>query len=77
MKIARGFNVTSDNTELLREAIVASGLSARSFASFLEVDERTVRYWLAEKRTVPGPVCVICRAIMRDPSIVARLAPSN
>jgi len=59
----------------LRKAIAASGLSARSFAALLEVDERTVRYWLAEERTMPGSVRVICRAIIRDPRIVASLAP--
>ena len=62
---------------MLREAIAASGLSARAFAAFLEVDERTVRRWLAEEREIPGPVRVICRAIIRDPSIVASLAPEG
>lgn len=63
------------NAELLRQAIAASGLSARAFAGFLEVDERAVRYWLADERGVPGPVRVICRAIIRDPAVVATLAP--
>lgn len=62
---------------MLKEAIAASGLSARAFAGFLEVDERTVRRWLAEDRAIPGPVRVICRAIMRDPRVVAALAPSG
>lgn len=61
--------------ELLRQAIASSGLSARSFAAFLEVDERAVRYWLAGERRISGPVLVICRAIIRDPRIVAMLAP--
>lgn len=61
--------------QLLRDAIAASGLSARSFAAFLEVDERAVRYWLATERGVPGPVRVICKAILRDPRIMAGLAP--
>jgi DNA-binding transcriptional regulator YiaG len=62
---------------LLRDAIAASGLSQRSFAALLEVDERTVRYWLAGERGLPGPASVICRAIIRDPRIVAMLAPPN
>lgn len=62
---------------MLRDAIAASGLSARSFAAFLEVDERTVRYWLAGERSVPGPVAVICKAILRDPAIIASLAPRS
>ena len=64
-----------NNSDELRQAIAASGLSARSFAALLEVDERTVRYWLALEREIPGPVLVICRAIIRDPRIVASLAP--
>jgi DNA-binding transcriptional regulator YiaG len=61
--------------DALRDAIAASGLSARSFAALLEVDERTVRRWLAGEREVPGPVAVIARAIVRDPRVVAALAP--
>ena len=63
--------------DLLTDAIAASGLSARSFAALLEVDERTVRRWLAGDREIPGPVVVICRAIIRDPRIVASLAPAS
>lgn len=64
-------------SDLMRDAVAASGLSARSFAAFLEVDERTVRYWLAGDREIPGPVRVICQAILRDPSVVAALAPAT
>lgn len=60
---------------MLARAIAASGLSARSFAALLEVDERTVRRWLAGDRAIPGPVLMIARAIIRDPRIVALLAP--
>jgi len=60
---------------LLRHAIGASGLSARAFAGLIEVDERTVRYWLAEERHIPGPVRVLCRAILRNPALVAELTP--
>jgi DNA-binding transcriptional regulator YiaG len=59
----------------LRHAIAASGLSARSFAALLEVDERTVRRWIGEERQIPGPVLVIARAIIRDPRVAASLAP--
>lgn len=65
----------SSDSDLLRQAIALSGLSARSFAALLDVDERAVRYWLAEERAMPGPALVICRAIIRDPAIVASLAP--
>lgn len=61
--------------DLLRNAIAVSGLSARSFAALLEVDERTVRRWIGEEREIPGPVLVIARAIIRDPRVVASLAP--
>lgn len=62
-------------SDVLREAIPASGLSARQFAQLLDVDERTVRRWLAGDREIPGPVRVICEAILRDPATVASLAP--
>lgn len=65
----------SARSSLLRDAIAVSGLSARSFAAFLEVDERTVRRWLGDEREMPGPVAVICKAILREPGIMARLAP--
>lgn len=61
--------------DLLDIAIAASGLSARAFAALIEVDERTVRRWKADEREIPGPVIVICRAILRNPAIVAALAP--
>jgi DNA-binding transcriptional regulator YiaG len=61
--------------DVLHVAIAASGLSARAFAALLEVDERTVRRWKASDREIPGPVLVICKAIIRDPRIVSALAP--
>lgn len=67
----------SDRAQMLRDAIAASGLSARSFAALMSVDERTVRRWLAEDREVPGAVWVISRAIIRNPALVAELAPSE
>lgn len=58
---------------LLPDAIAASGLSARSFAAIIAVDERTVRRWIAGERDVPGPVRVICRAILDNPGIIDAL----
>jgi DNA-binding transcriptional regulator YiaG len=68
-------NERTSTVELLRNAIAASGLSARSFAALLETNERTIRYWLAEEREIPGAVMVLCRAIIRDPAMVALLTP--
>lgn len=64
-----------DNAALLRKAIAASGLSARSFAGLLEVEWSTVRRWLNGDREIPGPVVVIARAIIRNPAVVAELSP--
>jgi hypothetical protein len=45
------------DVELLRAAIVASGLSARRFAvEVLLRDERTCRRWLAGDSPIPAPV---------------------
>lgn len=63
--------------DVLEVAIAASGLSARAFAALIRVDERTVRRWKAEEREIPGPVLVICAAIIRDPRIVAALTPDT
>lgn len=62
------------DADLLRDAIAASGLSARGFAALLDVDERTVRRWLAGERSVPGTVGVVCRAVIADPRIAHALA---
>jgi hypothetical protein len=60
------------DTDRLRRAIESTGMSDRAFAAnVLDVDERTVRYWLAEDRGVPGPVRVVCQAILDHP-VVAR-----
>jgi hypothetical protein len=46
-----------NDTQVLAEAIEASGLSARRFAvEVLIRDERTVRRWLAGDSPVPKPV---------------------
>lgn len=63
--------------EQLKKAIAATGLSDRAFAALIDVDERTVRRWLADDREIPGTVRVVCRAILRDPSIIALLAPDS
>lgn len=65
------------DSDELRQAIAASGLSARSFAALLEVEWSTVRRWLNGDVGVPGPIRVLSRAILRDPSIIAALAPPN
>lgn len=60
---------------LLRDAIAASGLSQVGFAALLEVDPSTVRRWLSGSRGLPGTVAVICKAIIRNPALVAELSP--
>jgi hypothetical protein len=60
---------------MLRKAIDTTGLSDRQFGmTVLLVDERTVRYWLAGDRSVPGPVRVIARAIIDHPVVGRALA---
>ena len=45
-------------------------MADREFAmTVLLLDERTVRYWLAGDRDVPGRVRVICRAIIDHPVV--------
>jgi hypothetical protein len=57
----------------LRKAIDGTGLSDRQFAmTWLFVNERTLRYWLAGESRIPGPVLIICHAMVDDP--VARRA---
>ena len=68
----------SADVALLERAIDLSGLSARGFAlKLLGVDERTVRYWLAEDRGIPGPVRVICKAIIAEPSVTTLLKAAS
>ena len=64
-----------NDAKLLRDAIAASGLSQVGFAGLLGVDPSTVRRWLSGAREVHPVVLVVCRAIIRDPGIVASLAP--
>lgn len=63
------------DTELLAAAIVASDLSARRFAvEVLDVDERTVRRWLAGDRELHGTVRLVCRLILLRPDLAATLS---
>ena len=63
------------DTELLAAAIKASGLSARRFAvEVLDVDERTVRRWLAGDRELQGTVRLVCRLILVRPDIAVALS---
>jgi hypothetical protein len=65
----------ASDPDLLRAAIEAAGLPARRFAvEVLDVDERTVRRWLADEREMPGPVRRICRAVVRRPRLAMELA---
>ena len=63
------------DAELAQRAEAASGLGRRGFAALLKVDESTVGRWKAGTRALEGPERVICEAIIRDPSVVASLAP--
>jgi hypothetical protein len=47
------------DAELVREAITASGLSARRFAALVWRDERTVRRWVNGQSPIPGTVRVL------------------
>lgn len=56
--------------ELLKRAIEASGLAARQFAvRILDVDERSLRYWLVGERGIPGPVRQLCRVVVEHPRV--------
>jgi DNA-binding transcriptional regulator YiaG len=59
----------TDPRALIRAAMAATGLSARSLARVLAVNERTVRRWLAGE-DMPGPAVQLCRALAHDPSLV-------
>jgi len=59
--------------DVLLDAMEATGYSARRFARVLDVDERTVRRWLAGDRGVPGPVRQFCRALLLAPGLAAAL----
>ena len=58
----------TDFRPLLRKAIDATGLTDRAFAKTrLLVNERTLRNWLSGASRIPGPVRIICRAMVDNP----------
>jgi hypothetical protein len=60
---------------LLRRAIDASGLTDRAFArTRLLVQERTLRNYLSGQSKIPGPVRIICRAMLDNPAASRQLA---
>lgn len=62
------------DSELLRAAIDASGLSARRFAvELLGVDERTVRRWLDGTRPLQATARILCNAIVAEPALTELL----
>ena len=65
----------TDFRKLLRKAIDATGLPDRQFATTrLLVSERTLRYWLSGDSYIPGPVRIICRAMLDHPVASRELA---
>lgn len=64
-----------DSRSLLRRAIDATDFSDRAFARcVLDVDERTIRRWLAGERRVPGTVRIVSQAILNHPVIARAMA---
>lgn len=54
----------------LKAARHALGLSAEGFASWVNVSNgRTVRYWEAGQRDIPGPVQVLVKAALADAAV--------
>lgn len=65
----------SYSRSVLRRAIDVTDFSDRAFARrVLNVDERTVRRWLASERRVPGAVIAISQAIIDHPVIARAMA---
>lgn len=65
----------SEPRRLLRKAIDLTGLTDREFArNRLLVNERTLRYWLSGDAGIPGPVRIICRAMVDHPVASRELA---
>ena len=59
----------SDPRSLLRKTIDATGLTDRAFAiTWLFVNPRTLRYWVAGQNRIPGSVLIICHAMIDDPA---------
>ena len=65
----------SDPRRVLRKAIDATGMTDRAFAkTWLFVNERTLRFWVAGESRIPGAVLIICHAIIDDPAARRALA---
>jgi Predicted transcriptional regulator len=60
--------------ELIAATIEATGLSARSLARFIGVNERTCRRWLDGSQPMTGPARLLCRALAMEPSLVLALS---
>ncbi len=58
--------------EELKSARHAFGLSADGFAKWVNVSNgRTVRYWEAGDRDIPGPVVVLVKAALESAAVRA------
>jgi hypothetical protein len=79
--MSRSPKTRTEQVQFLRDAIKASGLSARRFATEapLPRDERTVRRWLAGDSPIPGIVQDRLEDIARDgyKQVVWRLYPHD
>lgn len=62
--------------DLIRAAIEATGLSARSLARFMDVNERTVRRWLDGSQDMSGPARLLLRVLVMEPHLVLALRES-
>lgn len=62
--------------DLIATAMSATGLSARSLARVIGVDERTMRRWLAGDVPMPGPAIALMRILSAAPESVLLLGES-
>lgn len=53
-----------DNAQLVREMLETLGLSQRAGAALLEVNERTMRGWCADKPPAPHTVILALRYLV-------------
>lgn len=58
---------------LIRNAMSATGLSARRLARTIGVDERTMRRWQAGDAPLPGPAVALLRILIAIPEAMAVL----
>lgn len=74
MKISIKKLAVMTNAEIAELAIKLSGFSAQAFArKVIDVDDRTVRRWLAGE-TFGGTPLLLCLAIIRRPELAKELA---